>query len=303
MTARHLALVGPTASGKTELAVSLARRRNDVELVSIDAMAVYRELDIATAKPSPVERVGISWHLIDLVDPSEEFSVARFVEAYRSALAAIEGRGHRAVLVGGTGLYHRAALDELVLPGRYPELAARLAEEAERPGGLAAAYRRLSELDPLAASRTEATNRRRVLRALEVTLGSGRPFSSFGPGLSSYPETTTAIVGLSRPRPELYARIAARLESQFAAGLLEEATALYERREGLSRTARQALGYRELFAHLAGGADLTTAKAEILVHTRRFARRQESWFRRDPRVAWHAADERDLVGLLDSLLG
>lgn len=289
-----IALVGATATGKTALALDVARRLGDVELLSVDAMAVYRGLDVGTAKPDPAEREAASWHLLDLAEPSEEFSVARFQRAARSALAGIARRGHRPVLVGGTGLYHRAVLDDLALPGRYRATAAQLEAEVADVGP-EALHARLAGLDPLAASRIEPTNVRRVLRALEVTLGSGRRFSESGPGLSHYPASAFAIFGLALDRAELDRRIAARIEAQLAAGWLEEVARLRGRAEPLSRTAAQALGYRELLAHLAGELTLDQARAEILRRTKAFARRQESWFRRDPRVRWVAADDPNLL--------
>jgi tRNA dimethylallyltransferase len=289
----HLALVGPTAVGKTELAVELARRFGDLELVSVDAMAVYRELDIGTAKPTDSERRGVRWHLIDLVDPDEEFSVAQFQRAADETIAGIERRGHRALLVGGTGLYHRAVIDQLNLPGRFPEIAIELEAEADR--GLAPLYQQLSELDAIAATRIAPGNRRRIVRALEVTLGTGVPFSSFGPGLTEYGTNRFRQLGLRLDRAVLDERIARRLHGQLGAGFLGEVAHLATRPGGLARTARQALGYRELLGHLAGEASFEAAVAETLARTRAFARRQERWFRRDPRVEWFDAERRDLV--------
>ena len=200
-------------------------------------------------------------------------------------------RGHHALLVGGTGLYLRAVVDDLEIPGRYPEVAAALeAELDEGRAGPADLHARLAALDPVGAARMEPTNRRRVVRALEVTLGSGRPFSAFGPGLEAYPESGTAQVGLSRPPEEIDARIEARFARMVEAGLVEEVRALAARPAGLSRTARQALGYREILAHVEDGAPLADCLEEALRHTRQFARRQASWFRRDPRVRWAGSD-------------
>ena len=299
---RHLSLVGATATGKTAAAVRYARRHAGVEIVSVDAIAVYRGLDLGTAKPTPDERRGITWHLVDVCEPSEEFSVAAFQRAARAALALIEGRRHRAVAVGGTGLYQRALVDELHLPGRYPEVAAALEAEADGSCGLAGLYARLCALDPQAAARLSPSNRRRLVRALEVVIGSGRPFSASGPGLEHYGPTRFCLVGLTLPRDELDRRIAARLEAQFASGFVDEVAALAARQEGLSRTARQALGYRELLDHVAGKTTLAAARAEILRRTRAFARRQESWFRRDPRIVWLDADAADLDAALDGVV-
>jgi tRNA dimethylallyltransferase len=282
----HVALVGPTASGKSALALALARRRPEAELVSVDSMCVYRGMDIGTTKPSKAERAEVTYHLVDLVDPNEEFTLPLFQSAARHALADIERRGRRALLVGGTGLYLRAVVDHLAVPERYPEVAAALEREADAPGGAARLHDRLTGLDPVAAARMEPTNRRRVVRALEVTLGSGQPFSSFGPGLESYPSTPFSLVGL-RLVPAIHdARIEARFAGFLDAGLVEEVRALSRRPLGLSRTARQALGYREVLAHIEQGVPLQEAVDEATRRTRVFARRQWAWFRRDPRITW-----------------
>jgi tRNA dimethylallyltransferase len=299
--AGSLVVVGPTASGKTALAVALARREPDLELVSIDAIAVYRHLDIGTAKPTASEREGVSWHGIDLVDPEEESSVARFRDEITATFEAIANRGHRAILVGGSGLYHRAVIDGLTIPDRYPDRLHELERRADKTG-IAGLYRELSALDPVAASRIEPTNRRRILRALEVILGSGRRFSSFGPGLESYPETDLVLVGLRLPREVLDARIVARLAAQLDAGFLAEVRVLAERPEGLSRTARQAIGYRELLDYLDEVITYEEAVESTLRRTRTFARRQESWFRRDPRIGWVDAEDPNLVDTVHGLV-
>lgn len=298
---RHVALVGTTASGKSALALALAEALGDVELVSVDSMQVYREMDIGTAKPTAAEQAAVPHHLLDVADPAEEFTVAVFGELVREAVAGIEGRGRRALLVGGTGLYLRAALGELELPGRFPAVATELEAEADTAG----LHARLATLDPVAASRMEPGNRRRVLRALEVTLGSGRPFSSFGPGLTDYPPSPFRLLGIRLPRPVVDERIAERYRAQLAAGFLHEVRALAARPAGLSRTARQALGYRELLEVVAGTATLDEAVETAITRTRRFARRQERWFRRDPRIRWHEpppGEEANPMALLGPLL-
>jgi tRNA dimethylallyltransferase len=278
-----LAIVGPTASGKSALALALARARPDeVELVSADAMQVYRSMDIGTAKPTADEQAEIPHHLIDVVEPWEDFSLARFIELGRAALADIERRGKRAVIVGGTGLYVRGLVDELEVPGQFPE--ARVDVEAEPDTG--ALHRRLAELDPLAASRMEPTNRRRIVRALEVTLGAGRPFSSFGAGLGAYPPVPTRQVGLAVPFDVLDERIDTRVEHMLDNGFLDEVRALHELPHAPSRTAGQALGYRELSDYVADRITFGDAVVGIKQRTRQFARRQARWFRRDPRVEW-----------------
>jgi tRNA dimethylallyltransferase len=281
VTSRHLALVGTTASGKSALALDLARRHRDIELVSIDSMQVYRGMDIGTAKPTPDEQAEVPHHLIDLVEPNEDFTVARFQRAFDDALAAIEARGHRAVLVGGTGLYLRAAVDRLAIPGQFPD--ARRALDDEPTDVL---HDRLRELDPIGATRMTASNRRRIVRALEVTIGSGRPFSSFGPGLEAYPPTPFRLVGITLPAEVVAARIAERYRRQLEAGFVDEVHRLLARPGGLSRTASQALGYKELAAHVAGDVTLDDAVDRAVRRTRQFARRQRAWFRRDPRIEW-----------------
>jgi tRNA dimethylallyltransferase len=291
-----IALLGPTASGKSALALAVARARPGVELVSVDSMQVYRGMDIGTAKPTPAERAEVPHHLLDLVDPSEEFTVAEFQRAAKEALAGIADRGGRALLVGGTGLHHRAVIDDLDIPGRWPDLRAQLEREAEEHGA-ARLHARLADLDPLAASRMNPENARRIVRALEVTVGSGRPFSSYGPGLANHGASAVVQVGLDVPPAELAQRIESRVERMFAAGLVDEVRGLGP----LGRTAAQALGYKEVLAHLAG--ELTEAEATHLIirRTRRFARRQRAWFRRDPRVRWVASEEAYdlLLSLLD----
>ena len=176
--------------------MAAARTLGDVELVSIDSMQVYRGMDIGTAKPTAAERAEVPHHLLDLVEPTQDFTVADFRDAFTEALVQIAARGHRAVLVGGTGLYHRVVIDDFDLPGQWPAIRAELDSEADT----AALYERLRLLDPAAAAKMEPTNRRRVLRALEVTLGSGRPFSSFGPGVDDYPVSDVVQIGLRWPR-------------------------------------------------------------------------------------------------------
>ena len=283
----QVALVGVTAAGKSAAALALATRRGDCELVSVDSMCVYRGMDIGTSKPDAAARAAVPHHLLDLVEPEEEFTVTQFQRAAREALEGIHARGHHAVLVGGTGLYLRAVVDDLDIPGRYPDVAAAL--EAELDDGRAAPadlHARLAALDPVGAGRMEPTNRRRVVRALEVTLGSGRPFSQFGPGFEAYPASSTTLVGMELAPEEADRRIAARFSGMVERGLVEEVRTLAARPEGISRTARQALGYREILAHVEHGVPLDECLAEAVVRTRQFARRQASWFRRDPRIRW-----------------
>jgi tRNA dimethylallyltransferase len=252
----------------------VARRLGDVELVSADSMQVYRGMDIGTAKATPAERDEVPHHLLDVAGPEEDYSLARFQADVAEVIAGVEARGRRALVVGGTGLYVQAVVDGLALPGQWPELKAALEDQ---PG-----------------------NTRRLVRALEVTLGSGRPFSSFGPGLRAYPPSPRfRLAGVWLPRPAVAERIEARYRHQLAAGFLGEVRNLRDR---MSRTARQALGYRELLAHLAGECTLDEAVAAAISRTREFARRQRAWFRRDPRITWFGAAANPL-DVLPALLG
>ncbi len=286
-----VALVGATASGKSSLAHAIAREYPDVAVLAVDAMTVYRDLDIGTAKPTADQRREVPYYLLDLVEPEEEFTVARFQRAAREATSTIWSQGRRAILVGGTGLYQRAVLDDYQIPGRYPDVRREL--EARWAAG-EALHEELVREDPLAASRMEPTNERRVVRALEVTIGSGRPFSSFGPGLAQYGRIRIVQVGLRVPMEELDRRIEARFRRWMDEGLLDEVRRLAERPAGLSRTARQAVGYRELLAHVEDGVDLEQCVRDAITHSRRLARRQRSWFERDPRVEWF--DSPDAAG-------
>jgi len=307
-----VALVGPTASGKSDIARSVARSVPGVELVSVDSMAVYRGMDIGTAKPSPAVRAEVPYHLVDVADPGEEFTVTMFQDGARRALEGIAARGGSAVLVGGTGLYLRAVIDDLTFPGRFAEVAAALTAELDgrgmpgsvgRAAGCAELHVRLSGLDPAAASRIEPGNERRLLRALEVTLGTGRPFSSFGPGLGRYPPSRFALVGVRPDVEDTDRRIASRFDRLMDEGLLDEVRALAARPSGLSRTARQALGYRELLAHVEDGVPLDQAVDEAVRRTRAFARRQRAWFGRDPRIEWVGPDDDPVAAVVARLAG
>jgi tRNA dimethylallyltransferase len=296
-----VAVLGPTASGKSALALAAARALAPmVELIAVDSMQVYRGMDIGTAKPTAAERADVVHHGLDLAEPSDDVTVVRFVAATEAARVAIAGRGHRALLVGGTGLHLRAVVDRLEPPGDWPELRA----EIEADPDLAGLFRRLTELDPLAAAKIDPANRRRIARALEVTLGSGRPFSSFGPGLDAYPPSPVVQIGLRWPRARLAARIEQRFTRMMDEGLLDEVRHLDARPGGLSRTAAQALGYKELLAHLHGEVTLAEAVELAVRRTRQFAVRQERWFRRDPRVRWIDVNDDPLEALpvvLDAL--
>ena len=249
-------------------------------------MQVYRGLDIGTAKPTRSELADVVHHLVDVADPDEEWSVQRTQVAVRAGLADIEARGKRAILVGGTGLYVRAVVDDLRIPPT--DAAVREALDAAAPDeeGLARAFDRLVALDPVAAARMEPGNRRRIVRALEVIELTGRQFSSFGPGIDAYgpPAISVTMVGVAIEPPVLATRIASRFATMRDRGLVDEVTALAGR--PLARTAREAIGYREVLASLAGEIPLDDAFDAAVRRTRRFARRQRVWFGRDPRVRW-----------------
>lgn len=298
---RHLVIAGPTASGKSAVALRLAELRRArgqlVEIVTVDSMQVYRGMDIGTASPTAAERAAVPHHLVDVVDPDEEYSVAQFRRAVETTLDDIESRGGAAILVGGTGLYLQAVVDGLELPGRFPTVA----EELEREADDAVLLERLRGLDPDAVTRIEPGNRRRIIRALEVTLGSGRHFSSYGPGLDAYPPTPFLLAGIEIDRGVLAERIAARYRSQMDEGFLDEVRTLVARPEGMSRTAAQALGYRELAEHLRGERTLDQALELAVDRTRQFGVRQIRWFRRDPRITWfsYVAEPGEVVEPLD----
>ena len=304
MTFRSLVILGPTASGKSSLAMALATsdagRDVGIELLSIDAMQVYRGMDIGTAKPTVSEQALVRHHLIDLVDATQAFTVAQFQIAYQHAVDDITSRGGRALLVGGTGLYVRAVVDGLTLPGQWPEVRARLDDELVTLGP-EALHQRLCHLDPTAGSKMEPSNSRRIIRALEVCEGSGRPFSSFGPGVDTYPASEVQQVALRWPRDVLARRIEERVRVMIERGLQGEVESLLT--QGLSPTAMQALGYKEMIEHIEGRMSLEEVIATIVVKTRQFAVRQERWFRRDPRINWFDIESDSVTEVAPQLIG
>ena len=304
MTFRSLVILGPTASGKSSLAMALATsdagRDVGIELLSIDAMQVYRGMDIGTAKPTVSEQALVRHHLIDLVDATQAFTVAQFQIAYQHAVDDITSRGGRALLVGGTGLYVRAVVDGLTLPGQWPEVRARLDDELVTLGP-EALHQRLCHLDPTAGSTMEPSNSRRIIRALEVCEGSGRPFSSFGPGVDTYPASEVQQVALRWPRDVLARRIEERVRVMIERGLQAEVENLLT--QGLSPTALQALGYKEMVEHIEGRMSLEEVIATIVVKTRQFAVRQERWFRRDPRINWFDIESDPVTEVAPQLIG
>jgi tRNA dimethylallyltransferase len=276
--------------------MAAALANGNTELVVCDAMQVYKRMDIGTAKPTVQDQAQVPHHCIDMVAPSERFTVSDYQVKARAAVADITGRGKNALVVAGTGLYLTSLIDELSFPGEWPEIRRELQQEPE----VSRLYRQLKELDPEAASKIERSNRRRIERALEVCIGSGKPFSATGPGTGAYPDNGVVQIGLLWPREMLVARVEQRVHNMIAAGFLDEVQQL--RKDGnMSHTAKQALGYAELLRHLEGKCTLEQAVGDIVIHTRQFAVRQERWFRRDPRITW-VNIERDPVSEIGSVL-
>ncbi len=291
MSHKPVVIVGPTASGKSSVAMAVAQAetsaQNPVHIVAVDAMQVYRDMNIGTAKPTSQDQSLVPHHCLDLVDSHERFTVAEFKKSATVALDEIAKVDGRALFVAGTGLYLTAVIDDLVLPGEFAETRITLEQETNT----AVLFARLTELDPQAAQKIEQSNRRRIVRALEVCIGSGKPFSSFGPGTSAYPDNGVIQIGLRWSRERLAQRVADRVHAMMSDGLLAEVTALRNSKNGLSRTAAQALGYKELLVYLDGKMGLDEAVNQTIIHTRQFAVRQERWFRRDPRIKWVSISE------------
>lgn len=285
-------VVGPTASGKTQLSLALAERLGG-EIVNTDAMAVYRGMDIGTAKASAAERDRVPHHLLDLLEVTEPLTVAEFQGWARATIAELRARGVIPILVGGSALYTRAILDRFDFPGTDPDVRAALEAEAVDLGS-APMYDRLTRLDPAAAAAIRPDNTRRIVRALEVIELTGRPFSATLPDLT-YVDPATRQLGVSIARPQLHERIELRVRRMFDDGLVAEVADLMERGLTEGRTAREAIGYRQVIAHLAGDITLEDAVEQTIVATRRFARRQDSWWRKDPRITWLDYDDPELV--------
>ncbi len=297
MDTRVIAVVGATATGKSSLAIALARALGG-EVVNADSMQLYRGMDIGTAKEPAAAWQGVPHHLLDIWPVTQPANVADYQRLARATIDDIAALGRVPLLAGGSGLYVRAALDDLHFPGTDSGTRARLENELARLGP-AALHARLATLDPAAASAILPGNGRRIVRALEVIELTGRPFTATMP---SYAQVRPAVqIGLTLPRPELDVRIAARVDRMWQAGLEAEVKLLAAQGLRDGRTASRALGYQQLLRYLDGECTLDEAHAETVKATRRFARRQESWFRRDPRVHWlNAADPEDR--LLDEAL-
>jgi len=287
-----IAVVGATAAGKTGLSLDLAEALGG-EIVNTDAMQVYRGMDVGTAKLPPAERRGLPHHLLDLLEVTEPLSVADFQQRARDLVVRLRAAGRPPVLVGGSALYTRAILDRFEFPGTDPVLRARLEEELAA-AGKQAMHDRLRAVDPEAATQILPGNGRRVVRALEVIELTGRPFAASLPRLE-YADPRTVQIGVDIDRPTLADRIARRVEEMYAAGFADEVAGLLERGLLESRTAVKAIGYRETAAALAGEITLEEARERTVTATRRFARRQDAWFRKDPRVVWVRFDAPDRV--------
>jgi tRNA dimethylallyltransferase len=290
-----VAVIGPTATGKSDLAVELALRL-DGEVINADALQLYRGMDIGTAKLTASQRRGVPHHLLDELDVTQEASLAAYQGRARQVWDEVLARGHVPILAGGSGLYVRAVLDQLEIPPTDPGVRAALEAEGELAGS-AVLHARLAAADPAAAAAILPSNLRRIVRALEVIELTGRPFTATLPA-PRYDRPAVQL-GLTAPRPVLDQRIADRVERMWASGLVAETVALAGRglREG--RTASRALGYAQVLRMLDGELDDEQARGDTALATRRFARRQESWFRRDARVQWVAHDD---AGLLASAL-
>lgn len=296
-------ITGPTASGKTALAIELAHRLG-ADVLSLDSMAVYRNLDIGTAKPSPEERRQIPHHLIDLIEPDENFSVAEYVTAAEKVAADVRSRGREVLFVGGTPLYLKALLRGIFEgPPADWELRRQLLESAHDQG-IHWLHARLAEVDPIAAQRLHPRDARRLIRALEVFEKTGRPISQWQQQFDrARPATECRVFVLDWPRDELYQRIEERVEAMFAAGLIDEVRRLLASGACFSRTARQALGYREVLDYIAGRRNLVDSIELVKTRTRQFARRQLTWFRSLSECRWvRMATERPLVSVVDEIV-
>jgi tRNA dimethylallyltransferase len=285
-----VAVVGATAAGKTDLSLDLAERL-DGEIVNTDAMAVYRGMDIGTAKVPESARRRIPHHLLDLLEVTEPLTVAQFQGLARAAVADIRERGRTPVLVGGSALYTRAVLDRFEFPGTDPGVRRELEVELAKVGANVL-HRRLAQVDPDAGAQILPDNGRRIVRALEVVRITGRPFRATLPD-REYADPKSLQIGLDIDRATLDARISLRVQEMFDVGFVDEVRRLLDAGLAEGRTARTAIGYREVTAYLAGATTLADAIEATTAATRRFSRRQDSWFRKDSRVVWVPWDAPD----------
>ncbi|WP_280346976.1 tRNA (adenosine(37)-N6)-dimethylallyltransferase MiaA [Nocardia neocaledoniensis] len=301
---RPVAVVGPTATGKSDLALDLAQRL-DGEIVNIDAMQLYRGMDVGTAKLPVAQRRGITHHLLDVLDVTETATVAAYQSAASGIVEDLLARGRTPVIVGGSMMYVQALLDQWDFPATDPAVRARW-EKLLAEGGVHAVHAALRQADPVAAATILPTDGRRMVRALEVVELTGQPFAASAPTIGT-PRWDTVILGVDRETAALDARIEQRTALMFDTGLVEEVRGLIELglREG--QTARRAIGYAQVLAHLDGEYDLAHARERTLIGTRRYVRRQRSWFRRDPRVTWVDGADPELaataLALLDDQMG
>jgi tRNA dimethylallyltransferase len=293
-----IVLVGPTATGKTRLALDVAERVG-AEIVSADSRAVYRWMDIATAKPTPAERARVPHHLLDVVDPDQAYTLADYQPQALAAIGRVEARGRLPLLVGGAGLYVSAVCDGLRLPDVPPDLTFRAAMEARaRRDGWAALQHELQRVDPDSARRIDPKNVRRVIRALEVHRATGRPFSSFQ---TASPSLHCTLVGLWLERDALFERIEHRIDQWIEGGLLDEVRWLLERGYSPALPSMSGIGYREMARFLGGECSLEQAVAEFKLASRQYARRQVTWFRRDTRIRWLDAGSATVDAVLRDL--
>lgn len=299
-----LVIVGPTAVGKTEISIQLAKRLNG-EIISADSMQIYRGMDIGTAKPTLEEQAGTPHHMLDIVDPGQPFSVADYQSQARQKIEEIAARGRMPILAGGTGLYVRAVIDPYnFIPADTDwDLRARLRRQAEE-AGLDALYQWLSEIDPVAAERIHTNDERRIIRALEVYQTTGQPLSFWEQQTDMQkPLYDLIMIGLNRPRTELYERVNQRVDLMLEQGLLAEAQDLMAKGLDENFIASQAIGYKEFFSYLRGKESLAEATEKLKQGTRRYAKRQLTWFRADKRVQWiEVGANRTAVELVNEIL-
>jgi tRNA dimethylallyltransferase len=299
-SARIVAVIGPTAVGKSDLAVGLAQSLGNAEVINVDSMQVYRGMDIGTAKLSVGDRGGVPHHLLDILDVTETATVAQFQVWARQAIDDCLGRGVMPILVGGSALYIRAVLDKFEFPGTDPAIRGRWeAELAAR--GPEAIHAELAERDAAAAAQILPTNGRRIVRALEVLDITGKPYAATLPE-HEYAFDDVTVIGIDVPRPVLNERIARRVDLMWEQGLVGEVRRLKDMGLEGGRTASRALGYSQVLDFLRGDLTEDEAREATVIGTRKFARRQDRWFRQDPRIHWIAYDEPDKLGRARQIL-
>lgn len=283
---RPLVILGPTAAGKTEAAIAIMRHNPTYVAISADSMTVYKEMNIGTAKPDRDELGDLPYRLCSVVSVIEEFSLSKYLELFNLELKLLRAAGETALVTGGSALYVRAIVDQLRPPQRYLGLQAWLERRSKAESDLSSLFALLRAMDFPASEKIDSRNARRIVRALEVCLGSGNRFSDSGPGLSEFPASHYLMIGICPPWGELEQRMRVRIADQLAAGWVEEAAEIANIGPSVSRTAEQAVGYRELIQYVRGEISLDEASEAIFRRTRRFAKRQMAWFRRDPRIQW-----------------